>query len=64
MSETINKRDVNSKNFLRKKYAANNLVLVGVTGCGKSAIGALLARYIGYGFLDLDRWIEQSHKRK
>ena len=30
-------------------------------GCGKSTVGAALARRLGWGFRDLDRWIEQRH---
>src|SRR5688572_18276814 len=34
------------------------IVLVGFMGCGKSTVGAELARRLGWGFRDLDRWIE------
>lgn len=30
-------------------------------GCGKSTVGAALARRLGWGFRDLDRWIEERH---
>jgi shikimate kinase len=36
-------------------------VLVGFMGCGKSTVGAALARRLGWGFRDLDRWIEERH---
>jgi shikimate kinase len=35
------------------------IVLVGFMGCGKSTVGAELARRLGWGFRDLDRWIEE-----
>jgi shikimate kinase len=37
-------------------------VLVGFMGCGKSTVGAALARRLGWGFRDLDRWIERRHR--
>ena len=37
------------------------IVLVGFMGSGKSTVGAALARHLGWGFRDLDRWIEDRH---
>ena len=37
------------------------IVLVGFMGCGKSTVGAALAARLGWGFRDLDRWIEERH---
>ena len=37
---------------------ANNLILIGLPGSGKSTIGARLARYYKRSFLDTDRLIE------
>jgi shikimate kinase len=39
----------------------HRIVLVGFMGCGKSTVGAALARRLGWGFRDLDRWIEERH---
>jgi shikimate kinase len=39
------------------------LVLVGFMGSGKSSVGKLLARRLGYRFLDLDRQIEERAGR-
>jgi shikimate kinase len=41
--------------------APRRIVLVGFMGCGKSTVGAALARRLGWGFRDLDRWIEQRN---
>jgi shikimate kinase len=37
-----------------------NVILLGVMGAGKSTIGWQLARILGFGFLDVDQWIEQQ----
>jgi len=39
------------------------VVLVGFMGCGKTTVGRLLARRLGWGFEDMDRRIEQRAGR-
>ena len=39
--------------------AIQRVVLVGLMGAGKSTVGPLLARQLGWRFLDLDREIER-----
>jgi len=39
------------------------LVLVGFMGSGKSTVGPLLAARLGWGFRDLDTWIEERTGR-
>jgi len=36
------------------------IVLVGFMGAGKTTVGERLARLLGWGFLDTDRWIEED----
>ena len=40
-----------------------NIILVGLSGCGKTTVGRILANQIGWGFLDLDLWLEGSHNK-
>lgn len=38
-----------------------NIILVGLSGCGKTSVGRIMACQFGWGFLDLDTWIEDFH---
>lgn len=41
----------------------NNIILIGMPGCGKSTVGVVLAKVLGYSFLDSDLLI-QEHEGK
>lgn len=40
---------------------ATNLILIGFKGCGKTRIGSILARQLGWDFLDLDELLERLY---
>ncbi len=39
-----------------------NIILIGMPGSGKSTLGVILARRLGYGYLDTDSFISQKEK--
>lgn len=43
-----------------KKKRPPNLYLVGFMGSGKTTVGKILARALGRGFYDSDRWVESA----
>lgn len=42
----------------------NNLTLIGMPGVGKSTLGVVLAKVLGYRFLDSDLLIQEQEKRR
>ena len=40
-----------------------NIILCGFMGCGKSTVGALLAKKTGMSFIDLDSYIEKKENK-
>lgn len=45
------------------KSKKSNIILIGMPGAGKSTVGVILAKVLGYGFLDVDLLIQkQEHK--
>ena len=41
-----------------------NLVLIGMPASGKSSVGVILAKLIGYDFIDTDILIQRSEKKR
>lgn len=47
--------------MIMKKY--DNITLIGMPGAGKSTIGVVLAKRLGYNFIDTDLVIQEQEKR-
>ena len=41
----------------------NNIILIGMPGCGKSTIGVVLAKNLGFRFIDSDLLIQEREHR-
>ena len=52
--------DAPSLNAIRAALGQRSVVLVGLMGCGKSAIGRRLAAKLGLPFIDADEEIEKA----
>jgi shikimate kinase len=42
----------------------NNIILIGMPASGKSTVGVILAKILGYNFVDADIVIQEKEKRK
>ncbi len=47
-----------------KKRKTENVILIGMPGVGKSTVGVILAKILGYRFVDTDLLIQEQEGRK
>ena len=48
---------------MQKDESMNNIILIGMPGVGKSTVGVILAKVLGYKFIDADLVIQQRENR-
>lgn len=63
MTQGTTKRKRSRSQRLLDQLDGRSLVLLGMMGCGKSAIGKMLARKLGLAFVDADHEIEEAAGR-
>ena len=62
-SERIKAEEAFDNLDYERKKVKDNIVLIGMPGCGKSTVGIVLAKALGYQFLDSDLLIQNREKR-
>lgn len=48
----------------KKNATGDNIILIGMPAVGKSTVGVLLAKRMGYGFIDTDLTIQSGEQRR
>lgn len=52
--------DAISQIHAQLKFQMENIILIGMPGCGKSTVGQIIAERLGREFIDADSWIEKA----
>jgi len=50
--------------IMEEGYQLENIILIGMPGCGKSTVGVLLAKALGLDFVDTDVVLQAKEKRR
>jgi len=58
----MNESSKNESSRSPRPGVGSNIILIGISGAGKSAVGLQLSRLLGYGFIDTDALIEAKTK--
>lgn len=58
---TLDNRKLSDQDIIQIKH--DNIILVGMPGAGKSTIGVVLAKRLGYRFLDSDLLIQETYNK-
>ena len=53
-------RDVKTETEIEGRSTGNNITLIGMPAAGKSTVGVLLAKRLGYSFIDVDIVIQEE----
>ncbi len=53
----------NERILAQLRWETENIVLIGMPGCGKTTVGQALARLTGRETVDLDQWVEEAAGR-
>ena len=61
--EKINFETENENMNIENTKMKKNIILIGMPACGKSTVGVLLAKKLGYRFIDSDLLIQESEGR-
>lgn len=59
--EALNVKEITDRVFSKIKKEKQNIVLIGMPGCGKSTIGKALSKISGRPFIDTDDMIKEKH---
>ena len=58
---TLDNKKLSDQDIIQEKH--DNIILVGMPGAGKSTIGVVLAKRLGYRFLDSDLLIQETYNK-